>query len=202
MRWSIMFMIWATATSADSVAAVSATAQDAFAEMPRVVTVDRIEGNCGADAAVNPMVAYCTTSREIFLAEPFRDVPFAAYLVAHAYGHAVQVRHGVADVALRKIRARPAEETMLRGLVERQVDCIAGFLITRAGLPETDLRDFFTEDPFPDVHWGRNPLRVGPVISVDLEARNAWLQVGQAGDLAACAPGEFSSDLLVVALRD
>ena len=201
MRWIMAYFLATQWAVADPVAEIERTAMQAFAAMPSVQIVRRIADQCGADAGVNDQVAYCTTQNVIFLTTQARAQPHAAYLVAHAYGHAVQVRHGVADFALAQIRNRRSEEAMLRGLVERQVDCIAGFLMQRAGLPAARLTDWFTADPFDDVHWGRDPLRVGPVISVDLEARDDWYQTGQAGELAACAPGEFSSDLLVAALR-
>jgi predicted metalloprotease len=128
-------------------------------------------------------------------------LPEAAYLAAHAYGHAVQVQHGVADFALGQIRNRRNEEAMLRGLVARQVDCIAGFLVARAGLPNASLTDWFEDKPFAGVHWGRDPLRIGPVVSIGLASRDDWFQRGQGGDLAVCGPGEFTADLLIDALR-
>ena len=91
--------------------------------MPSVRVVDQITGMCGADEGVSSRAAYCTSANEILLI----DRPGAAYALAHVLGHAVQVRHGVADVALRTIRACRSEEVTLRGYVERQVDCIAGF---------------------------------------------------------------------------
>ncbi len=198
MRLVFALMLWSGAAVADPVADVAAAAAAAFDEMPRVQRVDQIAGRCGADATVNDQVAYCTTRNVIFLVS---DGSVAPYLVAHAYGHAVQVRHGVADFALAQIRARRSEEAMLRGLVARQVDCVAGFLMVQAGLPQASLMDWFEAEPFTGVHWGRHPLRVGPVVSIGLVERDAWFQIGQAGDLAACAPGEFTADLLVVALR-
>ncbi len=201
MRLIIMFMMWAGALHADPVAGVAGAARDAFARMPQVVVVDQIAGLCGADDMVNDQIAYCTTSQQILIANGVYNAPQAAYLVAHEYGHAVQVQHGVADFALRQIRNRRYEEAMLRGLVARQVDCIAGFLMARAGLPKTDLATLFDEEPFTGIHWGRDPLRLGPTVEVGLAARAEWFAIGQLGDLAACAPGEFTSDLLVAALR-
>lgn len=201
MRWIMAVLMWSGSLQADPVADVSAAAMAAFARMPPVVTVAQIDGQCGADATVNDQIAYCTTRNEILMARAAYDLPQAPYLVAHAYGHAVQVRHGVADFALQQIRTRRSEEAMLRGLVERQVDCIAGFVMARAGLPAADLANWFDADPFADIHWGRDPLRVGPQISIGLAARADWFAQGQAGDLAACAPGEFTADLLLDALQ-
>ncbi len=201
MRWLFVFLAWVPFASADPVADIENAATAAFASMPSVQTLPEIASRCGVDETVNDQIAYCTSQNVIFLTQAARSLPEAAYLVAHAYGHAVQVRHGVADFALGQIRSRPDEETMLRGLVERQVDCIAGFLMHKADLPPAALTDWFTDDPFADIHWGRDPLRIGPQISIALDARNTWFQIGQGGDLAACAPGEFTSDLLVAALR-
>ncbi len=201
MRFVLALMCLAGPICADPVADVEAAARAAFDGMPRVARVDAIEGQCGADAHVNDQVAYCTTRNVIFVTDTAVGLPEAGYLVAHAYGHAVQVRHGVADFALAQIRSRPSEEQMLRGLVARQVDCIAGFLLARAGLPDARLTDWMTEEPFAGTHWGRDPLRIGPEVSIGLAARDEWFQLGQGGDLAACAPGEFSADLLLAALK-
>ena len=201
MRCILVLALIAGAAQADPVQDVAAAASQAFAQMPTVVVVDQMSGQCGADDTVNPHVAYCTTRNQILVVRDSLDLPQASYLVAHAYGHAVQVRHGVADLALREIRTRRQEESMLRGLVVRQVDCIAGFIVHRAGQEQAKLADWFTTEPFSGAHWGRDPLRVGPVVSIGLAARDEWFQRGQGGDLAACAPGEFTAELLLAALR-
>ena len=187
---------------ADPVAEVAAAAQGAFANMPVVRRVDAIAGKCGADLQVNQRVAYCTSQNTIFLSRSAAARPEAAYQVAHLFGHAVQVQHGVADFALAEIRARRSEEATLRGYVARQVECIAGYLFWRAGLPEARLGDWMDQEPFTGSHWGRNPLRIGPQVSIGLGERDEWFQLGQAGDISACAPGEFTADLLVGALRE
>lgn len=200
-RWVMMMVLLGQAAWADPVAQVEAAAQAAFDRMPVVRRVDQIAGQCGADAGVNSTVAYCTTTNQILLARAAVTAPQTPYMLAHVYGHAVQVQHGVADFALGQIRQRRSEEDMLRGLVTRQVECIAGFLMARAGLPQVDLRDIFAAEPFADSHWGRNPLRVGPAVSIGLDARADWFMRGQQGDLGACAPGEFTADLLIEALN-
>lgn len=201
MRWLIGFLVFATLGHADPVSDVAQAAAEAFSGMPRVVTVETIDGECGADAGVNDQVAYCTSRNVIFVTQDARDLPEAGYMVAHLYGHAVQVRHGIADFALAQIRNRRDEEAMLRGLVARQVDCIAGFLVARAGLTEVSLPDLFEDEPFAGTHWGRDPLRVGPQVSIGLGPRDDWFQRGQGGDLAVCAPGEFTAELLLLALK-
>jgi predicted metalloprotease len=202
MRWFIAILVWPGLGHADALVDLPDAATQAFARMPQVMVVDQIAGRCGADAAVDPRVAYCTTENRILVARDVIDLPQTLYLLGHAYGHAVQVQHGVADIALREIRNRPDEEVMLRGLVERQVDCIAGFLVQRAGLEAPDLTSLFDADPLDQPHWGRDPLRIGPHLHVDLTARAAWFEVGAKGDIAACAPGEFTGLGLVRALQD
>ncbi len=202
MRWIIAMFLLAGTVQADPVDDVMASAMRSFAQMPVVTRVGVIAGQCGADDTVNGQVVYCTTRNEILITTAASTLPQAPYLVAHAYGHAVQVRHGVADFALSQIRNRRSEELMLRGLVARQVDCIAGFLVARAGVPPVSLGDWMTAEPFAGIHWGRDPLHVGPTVSIGLEARDQWFQRGQGGDLAQCAPGEFTADLLLDALQD
>lgn len=194
-------MLWALPVWAAPIDDVAIAAGMAFDQMPGLQRVPRIAGHCGSDDSVNGHVAYCTSDNVIYVTDTAADLPQGAYLVAHAYGHAVQVRHGVADVALAQIRARRAEEPVLRNAVERQVDCIAGFLVARAGLAPARLSDWMTDDPFAGAHWGRNPLRIGPAVSVDLDARDDWFGRGQGGDLTACATAEFGADLLIAALR-
>ncbi|EBA10996.1 hypothetical protein RCCS2_00904 [Roseobacter sp. CCS2] len=201
LKWVMACVFAGQIVSADPVDQVTLAAQSAFDGLPQVRLVDQISGQCGADETVNQTVAYCTTRNQIFLTGPAVDDPQTLYMLAHAFGHAVQVRHGVADFALGQIRRRRAEEAMLRGLVTRQVECIAGFIMSRAGLPHTDLTDLFTDEPFTGSHWGRDPLHIGPKVSIGLAARAEWFAIGQQGDLAACAPGEFTSDLLMDALN-
>ena len=202
MRWWVAILVWAGAAEADVIAVMSGAASRSFARMPQGVIVDQIAGQCGAGAAVDPRVAYCTTGNQILVAKAAYDLPQTAFLLGHAYGHAVQVQHGVADFALREIRRRPDEEVMLRGLVERQVDCIAGFLINRAGLPAMDLAALFRNEPLGSPHWVRDPFRVGPVVDVPVDARAEWFARGQDGYIAVCAPGEFTGLGLVRALKD
>ena len=120
-------------------------------------------------------------------------------MLGHAFGYAVQVQHGVADVALHTIRARPEDEAVLRGYVDCQVDCIAGFLVAKAGYDRGSLVHWMANDPFGDIHWGRHPLKLRPVMPVPLVERNIWFMRGQLGNLAVCAVGEFGVNLLIAA---
>lgn len=181
---------------------VMAAAQASFARMPDLQIVASIAGTCGADSAVNQDVAYCTSDNTIFLSQSAAQTPQAPYLVAHVLGHAVQVQHGIADIALREITQRRAEEATLRGYVAAQVDCVAGFLYAKAGLAPVELSAWFTQEPFTGTHWGRNPLRIGPQVSIGLAQRDMWFLRGQdANDLGACAAGEFGAELLLQAYK-
>ena len=201
MKWMCAFLLSASVASADPVA-VHRTAAEIFPDMPRLIISPAMMEDCGAGRRTNPNGFYCTSQNQIFLAEGARARAQAAYEVAHLLGHAVQVKHGVADVALREITRRRDEEAKLRGWVERQVNCIAGVLMAQAGQPPIDLASAFGEEPFTDAHWGRFPVNQGPQVSIGLEAAQEWLDTGYvAGDVVVCAVGEFSSDLLVAAQR-
>ncbi|MEJ8560704.1 hypothetical protein QTO30_05305 [Yoonia sp. GPGPB17] len=201
LRWLMIVVLAAQSAGADPVSQVTQAAHLAFDRLPDVRRVDQIAGHCGADETVNQTVAYCTTRNQIFLRRSAQDDPQTPYMLAHAFGHAVQVRHGVADFALAEIRQRRSEEAMLRGLVTRQAECIAGFIVARAEFAPTDLTSLFADEPFTGSHWGRDPLHIGPEVSIGLAPRAEWFAIGQLGDLAACAPGEFTSDLLLQALN-
>ena len=198
---ALIMLLAGQVANADPVDQITQAAHAAFDRLPEVRLVNQIAGQCGADKTVNQSAAYCTTRNQIFLSRAAADDPQTPYLLAHLYGHAVQVQHGVADFALSQIRQRPSEEAMLRGLVTRQVECIAGFIVTRAGLPEIDLTIVFDAEPFTGIHWGRDPLRIGPDVSIGLGPRADWFARGQSGELGACAPGEFTADLLLAALK-
>jgi len=180
---------------------IAKTAQRLFPDMPPLDPVLRVEGSCGADEHVHAQMAYCTTRNVILYRQDSFFAPWEAYELAHLYGHAVQVRHGVADVALREIRARPSEEAKLRGWVTRQVECIAGFIYQEAGLPPFSLIDTYEAEPLTNSHWGRDPLSQGPKVSIGLAARQEWFAKGAEADLSACAVGEFGAELLLDALN-
>ncbi|MEJ6398216.1 neutral zinc metallopeptidase [Yoonia sp. 208BN28-4] len=194
MRWLVLCAAAFTggAAGAETGDPLIAAARASYDTMPNVQLVAQIAGNCGANADVNDDVAYCTSNNTIYLTRDAAGKPYGFYLIAHGLGHAVQVQHGMADFALSQVRSRPQDEAALRGMVERQVDCLAGFLMARAGMQQGSPAQWFDADPFADAHWGRNPLSVGPVISIDLAARDEWFNVGQrASTPAACAVGEL-----------
>ncbi|SFS09817.1 hypothetical protein [Yoonia litorea] len=202
LLYVLIIVVLGGPATADVAQRVAAVADASFARMPQQVTADRIAGQCGADETVHPTVAYCTSQNRIYVSAGSVEPPFLSYLVAHVYGHAVQVQHGVADVALRTIRARPEDEAMLRGWVERQVDCIAGFVLAQADLPLPDLTTYVTDDPFDRPHWGRSPLSRGPHLPIPVSDRMRWLKTGYERGLSACAVGEFDASLLLAAQRN
>ena len=201
-KFALSIGIFAIGTGAVAdVALVGRAAERSFAAMPQVTFVDQISGQCGADLRVNSQIAYCTSRNEILMTNSAAKTPEAGYLLAHTFGHAVQVQHGVADIALRTIRDNPTLEADLRGYVARQVDCIAGVIYARSGLPKARLAQWRGDDPFDGPHWGRMPLSNGPRMGIGNQARDKWFQTGQNGQLSACAVGVFGADLLLRADR-
>lgn len=175
------------------------TAQSLFDRLPDAQVRSDYGAICGMGGNSNPGISYCTTDNLIYVSDNFAAGPFAAYEMAHVLGHAIQVRHGVADVALREISRRRDEEPALRGMVTRQVECVAGVLMVRAGEARADLARM-TGEPFTRSHWGRNPLNEGPRVSIGLAARVEWYNIGyDAAEFAACSVGEMSSALIVAA---
>lgn len=195
MRILILLILTGPAFANDVL--IEAAAHKHFDKMPEVVRSDDISSVCGAARSANQDAVYCTSENRIYLR---RDAQDLSYKLAHLFGHAVQVNHGVADIALREVRARRDEEASLRAMVTRQVECIAGFLHKKASVPPR-----FTEgvEPFTGSHWGRNPLRIGPQVSIGAQTRMEWLSRGYGtGDLAACASGEIGAELLLKAFRE
>lgn len=180
-------------------------ANDAFPNLPAVSLTSNMGAICGGDAETSTEMRYCVTQNTIFvdwaLADR-RDTAQAAYMMAHMFGHAIQVRHGVADRALAAIRAEPAREAELRAMVTGQVECLAGVLVARAGGVRGGPADWFAEEPFTGSHWGAAPLSRGPQVRIGLALRDKWFRVGAASrDVAECAVGEMGADLLVRAQR-
>ncbi|SEW08171.1 hypothetical protein SAMN04488515_0963 [Cognatiyoonia koreensis] len=201
MTLAVLIGLLASAASADDLDRIMQSANRAFDRMPVLQRVEMIAGRCGADQTVNPAVAYCTSQNTIFASDAAATRPETAYLLAHTLGHAVQVNHGVADVALATINANRADEEALRGDVTRQVECIAGVIYSRAGLPLVDLADWFSREPLTDSHWGRDPLSIGPKVSIGLDVRNQWFARGYRGQIADCATPRFGADLLIAAFK-
>ncbi|MEM8871836.1 MAG: hypothetical protein AAGB10_14980 [Pseudomonadota bacterium] len=183
---------------------VVVAAESRFTKLPKVRLTSDLGRACNGPSA-NRMIQYCTDQNVIFVAADLADVvssaEAAAYMVAHVYGHAVQVRHGQATIALRAIRAEPAREGALRGMVTRQVECIAGVIYGQV-MPKTALSALFAAEPFTGSHWGRTPLSGGPAVSIGLSARDEWFQRGQdANDVAACGVGDMGVEPLLRARR-
>ena len=180
----------------DPAADVARVARAAWPGMPALREVPRIAGTCGADAAVDPAAAYCTTTNEVLITPAARRAPQAAYRAAHLMGHAAQVTQGVADRALSAIRRSPGDEAALRARVEAQVDCLAGALAARAGHPAPPA-DLFAADPLAAPHWGRDPLRRGPDATIPLPARDeAFRRGAAAAHPRACADAPLDGGLL------
>lgn len=200
MKLAAVFCACAQISLAETFEVVTQAADASFANLPVVMDVADVSSRCQGDAGSNPLVRYCTSEDTIFF-DSARVRPRAqAYLLAHVFGHAVQVKHGVADVALALIRANRDQETELRGMVTRQVECIAGVLLARAGLLRPDLSALFSAEPFTGSHWGRTPMSGGPKVSIGLLARQEWLDRGYgAGNPSVCGVGEMSAELLIAA---
>lgn len=190
---------------ADALMALVAAADQTLPRLPNVHFKTSLMGQCGADRGSNPYVLYCPSHRKIYMRTGVVDelgAGAAGYLLGHVYGHAAQVRYGVADIALATIRANRGQETQLRGHVTRQVECVSGVLNKRAGMPSGSLTNWFNAEPLADSHWGASPIARGPVVSIGLSARASWFRKGWAsGDFADCGSGVFPADLLVDAAR-
>ncbi|WP_112323143.1 neutral zinc metallopeptidase [Oceanibium sediminis] len=191
------------ATGPDTARAVSDVVEAAnrsFARLPPVRLTTQIGAVCGGGDA-SDLGRYCTSQNAIFIANDLEariGPEAAAYVVAHLFGHAIQVRHGVADIALRTIRAEPQNEAELRGMVTRQVACLAGFLLKRADARRPALSAWFADEPFTDAHWGREPVHAGPRVAIGIAARSEWLETGyRAADVSACSVGRISADGLL-----
>ena len=91
VRFFLVFLLCGSAAVADAVDKIAATAKARFGSMPDVVTVPEVVGRCGATDEVNQQAVYCTTRNQILIAADARSLPEAPYLVAHLFGHAVQV---------------------------------------------------------------------------------------------------------------
>ena len=198
---SIFFVALPATLFADYKNVVQA-AQAAFDRLPSITLVESINGTCGANMLVNPQAAYCTSQNTIFLNKHSLSRPETPYLIAHLYGHASQVQHGVADVAFAAITSRPDEEQALRGMVTRQVECLAGVFMALADFERSSLKDWYNTEPFTGSHWGRNPLRIGPEVSIGLGERDKWFQIGQEiMHPEACAVEEMDAQLLIGAFN-
>ncbi|KAB7615580.1 hypothetical protein F9L33_02120 [Amylibacter sp. SFDW26] len=201
-KYLFLFIMSPVAALADAVQDINRVVHQIFPKTPPVQFVDDLTGLCGFGSGVNKDIAYCTSQNVVFIRKEPKSDMREAYELAHVMGHAVQVKYGVADIALRKITDQRDRETELRGMVTRQVECIAGVLFTRAGLPRADLKRLYKSEPFTDSHWGREPLRIGPKVSIGLGARAEWFSKGQqTAQFESCTVGEISANLIVQAAR-
>lgn len=192
--------------TAQALRSVLHVANKHFSRMPQVQLTSRIENLCEGGVRASKQVRYCTSLNVIYIAADLsKKMPreAAAYVLAHEFGHAVQVRHGIADVALAKIQSDRAREPELRAMVTKQVECIAGVLFGRAhpksrAVPST----WFSGEMFSDRHWGRVPLSSGPEVSIGAAARDQWFATGRKSrDFASCTVGEMSAGLILRAER-
>lgn len=201
MKFAFIFAVIAAPVAADPFTLLDA-ARTIFPDQPRFEQFESGDAPCGMGGNSNPHIGYCATEQVMYYRDDFAIRPTAAYEVAHVMGHYYQIKYGVADVALRTIRARREDEDALRGMVTRQVECLAGVMMATAGLPFVDLVDLFEGEPFIGAHWGRSPLNGGPRVSIGLAARADWYRTGySAANVAACSVGEMSADLLIAAQR-
>ncbi len=202
LRIVVWWLAWFAAghAMAGPAADLDAVARQTFDSLPELVLVEDVVARCRGDAGTSLLVRYCSSEDRIYLDKDISADARSAYLLAHVMGHAIQVKHGVADVALAMIRANRPREAELRGMVTRQVECIAGVLLGRAGMPLPDLEALFGAEPFTGSHWGRTPMFSGPKVSIGLAARQTWLARGfNAGAFQACASGEMGDELLLKA---
>lgn len=201
MKYVTLLCALAAPVCADPLAVMDAV-EMLFPDQPRLVEFGGDDLPCGMGRNSNRGIGFCTTQNTIYLHEKFAERPQAAYELAHVMGHYLQVQYGVADVALRAIRNRRSEEQALRGMVTRQVDCLAGVIMATASLPFVPLDQMYGDEPFTDAHWGRSRLNSGPRVSIGLDARADWYATGfTTKDVAACSVGDMSADLLVAAQR-
>lgn len=193
----LFLLLWPGTSFADDwLSQLVTRTENSFPDIPPVELTSDVRSVCGGE--FDGQGAYCPSETRIVLAEGVPDDPRGPYIVSHLYGHALQVTYGVADVALAAIQSDRAREAELRGMVTRQVECLAGVLLRRADLPLPDLAALYGEEPMTGAHWGRNPVRLGPQVSIGLRARQEWLANGySAADPARCSVEEMSSDLIV-----
>lgn len=187
----------APAAAQSTLERLMASTQASFPRAPAVRIMADVSDVCGGGVIGN--AAYCTTDNTIYLkveGVEGRD----AYTLAHLYGHGLQVRYGIADLALNAILANRDREAALRGMVTRQVECLAGFLVSRAGIEPPAIADLFETEPMTGAHWGRRPVSAGPEVSIGLEVRTDWFARGvKAASALDCSVEEVPADLIAQA---
>ncbi len=200
-------MLWSTAAPAASVfEQITSVTDTIFEGLPQIRTRTRLGDVCGGDAGSGPFVRYCTSQNRIYarqsLVEDAGSEAAAIYMLAHAYGHALQVRHGIADVALARIRSDRPREAEYRGWVTRQVECFAGVLWSLSTTGQGSPAGWFADEPFTGSHWGSDPVSARAQVSIGLEERDLWFRRGRdSADFASCDVAEFSAAPVAEAAR-
>lgn len=205
MRLTLSLVLLPLSVAAADVSAIVEAANATFPDLPDLVVTADLEAACGGGEDSNPMAQYCASTNRILMVPDLvaraGSEAAAGYMLAHLFGHAAQVRHGVADIALRRIiRDRP-REAEYRAMVTAQVECVAGVLHQRAfGEGAGDPAMWFASEPFTGSHWGANPISARAKVSIGLETRARWFRTGRdTNSLASCGVGVFPADLLVAA---
>jgi len=197
-RLFALLLLASPAFADDRIDRLVAATQAAFPRAPGVEIVADIGAVCGGGA--DGAGVFCTSQNRIYLSRAALSGADMPYVLAHLYGHGLQVRYGVADVALAAIRADRGREAELRGMVTRQVECLAGMLLARSGNARPGLSALYGAEPFTGSHWGRQPVRTGPRVSIGIAARQEWLARGHAAAApGVCSVGEMSAELIVAA---
>ena len=191
----MMLMNAAAAHASPPIEALQQVIAHSFPQAPPLVISNDIAAECGGGAVA--MGVYCPSERTVYLDARFEGNAASPYVVAHLYGHALQVTYGVADIALAAIRADRPREAELRAMVTQQVECLAGVLIARADIALPPLTALYQSEPMTDAHWGANPVRNGPRVSIGLASRAEAFAAGRRhADPARCTVGEMSAALI------
>lgn len=193
----LALLVPGSALSQTSLATLIRTATHSFPALSDVREVVDTDGLCGGGLTAPGL--YCTQANLIYLAQDPNEAR-RLYTLAHLYGHAIQVKYGLADIALSRIRADGSRELDVRTKVTSQVECMAGVLLARAGIAMPPLTELFGSEPMTGSHWGRNPVARGPAVSIGFQVRAEWFATGYgAADPAACTVGDLPADLIVAA---
>lgn len=171
-----------------------------FTRMPQVQLTSRLVDLCGGGPEASLYTRYCTDLNTIYFSADLSEKlsgQAISYLIAHQYARAVQVRHGIADIALSRIKAEPANEAALRVQVSAQAACVAGVLLGRAKI-EGISASVLADDPFGKPHWGHSPISNTALSPITTAERDRWFATGhRAKDFAVCATKDFDARLIL-----